>query len=339
MRQSTGKYIKELSQFLTDSRNITLICHTNPDGDAIGSVLAMHHYLSDRGKSCKIVSPSALPDFLSWMDGASEICIYEEDREASLESLKWADLILLQDFNSLSRLGSLQDELKNIETNMILLDHHPGPDVPADLIISEPLFSSTSELVFDLVSHIEGRDYLESKFIEAVYVGMMTDTGNFSFGSYDGDTMRIVGSMLESGLPKDFISDRVYDNFSADRMRLKGFALAERMMVIEELNTAYIYLTRSDLERFNHSVGDTEGFVNMPLSIRGIKMSVLFIEKNDHVKLSLRSKGEFSVNELSRQYFNGGGHKNAAGGRLDMTMERSLEFFESVIQELKDSLK
>jgi len=167
----------------------------------------------------------------------------------------------------------------------------------------------------------------------------MTDTGNFSFGSYDGDTMRIVGSLLESGLNKDMITDRVYNNFSKDRMRLKGFALAERMVVIEELNAAYIYLSMADLERFNHSVGDTEGFVNMPLSIKGIRLAVLFLEKSDHIKLSLRSRGEFSVNEFSRQYFNGGGHINAAGGRLDMTMEQSLEFFESVIQENKDSLQ
>jgi len=339
MRQSTGKYIKELSQFLADGRNITLICHTNPDGDAIGSMLATYHYLEARDKNCKMISPSTLPDFLTWMDGASEITVFEKDKQQSRDLLKSADLIIMLDFNSLPRIGSMKNEIDKLDAKKILIDHHPGPDVSANLVISEPPFSSTSELVFDLVSHLEKREYLEPGFIEAVYVGMMTDTGNFSFGSYDGDTMRIVGSLLESGLNKDMITDRVYNNFSKDRMRLKGFALAERMVVIEELNAAYIYLSMADLERFNHSVGDTEGFVNMPLSIKGIRLAVLFLEKSDHIKLSLRSRGEFSVNEFSRQYFNGGGHINAAGGRLDMTMEQSLEFFESVIQENKDSLQ
>lgn len=339
MRQSTGKYIKELSKFLAKAGNISLICHTNPDGDAIGSVLAMSHYLRSKNKICNIIAPSALPDFLSWMQGADDICIYSKNKELAREYLRGADLLLMLDFNSPSRLGNMQEELIDLSCNKILIDHHPGPDVDADMIISEPKFCSTAELVYDLVSHLDNRQYKDKNFVEAVYVGMMTDTGNFSFGSYDGDTMRIVGSLLENGLPKDYITDKVYNNFSADRMRLKGFTLAERMIIIEELNTAYIYLSRDDLDRFNYAVGDTEGFVNMPLSIKGIRLSVMFIEKKDHVKLSLRSKGNFSVNDLAREFFNGGGHINASGGRLDMSMEDSINYFKSVLAKKETDLK
>lgn len=332
MRQSTGKYINKLSDFLEQAENIAVVCHTNPDGDAIGSMMAMYHYLLDKGKKPEMVSPSDLPDFLKWLNKSSEIFVYDSNSEKVADVLAGADLHILVDFNSMSRTGSLETELNRQEKPRILIDHHPQPDVKADYIISEPAFSSTAELIYDLVSHLEKDSYRNPDFIEAVYTGMMTDTGNFSFGTYDGETMRIVGALLESGLRKDYITDMVYDNFSVGRMRLKGFALAERMVVMEDISTAYIYLSRDDMNRFNHAVGDTEGFVNMPLSIAGIKISVLFLEKDDHLKLSLRSKGDFSVNDLARKYFNGGGHLNAAGGRLEMPLRDGIKYFESIIR-------
>ncbi|MEE4116576.1 MAG: bifunctional oligoribonuclease/PAP phosphatase NrnA [Marinilabiliaceae bacterium] len=332
MRQSTGKYINKLSDFLEQAENIAVVCHTNPDGDAIGSMMAMYHYLLDKGKKPEMVSPSDLPDFLKWLNKSSEIFVYDSNSEKVADVLAGADLHILVDFNSMSRTGSLETELNRQEKPRILIDHHPQPDVKADYIISEPAFSSTAELIYDLVSHLEKDSYRNPDFIEAVYTGMMTDTGNFSFGTYDGETMRIVGALLENGLRKDYITDMVYDNFSAGRMRLKGFALAERMVVMEDISTAYIYLSRDDMNRFNHAVGDTEGFVNMPLSIAGIKISVLFLEKDDHLKLSLRSKGDFSVNDLARKYFNGGGHLNAAGGRLEMPLHDGIKYFESIIR-------
>lgn len=331
MRQSTGKYINKLSDYLSHSKNITLVCHTNPDGDAIGSLVGLYHYLRSKDKNCRMISPTALPGFLEWLNGTTEICIYEENKQKARDILESSDLQVFLDFNSLSRLGPMAKVFKNYETTRILIDHHPQPDVPADLVISEPKFSSTSELVFDLISHLEKDSFMAPEFIEPIYVGMMTDTGNFSFGTYDGETMRIVGSLLEHGLRKDYITDRVYDNFSADRMRLKGFALAERMVVMENLGVAYIYLSKEDLSKFDYAVGDTEGFVNLPLSISGITISVLFMEKSRHIKLSLRSKGEFSVNELAREFFNGGGHRNAAGGKLEMGLLESIKYFEEII--------
>jgi phosphoesterase RecJ-like protein len=331
MRESTGKYRKELSESFERSQNISLVCHTNPDGDAIGSMLGLYHYLKSKGKDCIMISPTPLQGFLLWMRGVQDILIYSDNPKIVKASLAETELLIMLDFNHPSRLGRAQF-LMNLDINRrILIDHHPVPEVKADLVISEPKFSSTAELVYDLVTHLEGNDFVYEPFADAIYVGMMTDTGNFSFGSYDGETLRIVSTMLDNGLDKDKITDLVYDNFSADRMRLKGFALSERMVVLPEFRTAYIYLSMDDLLRFRHKVGDTEGFVNMPLSIKDIDMAVLFLEKEDHVKLSLRSKGEFSVNELSRQYFNGGGHRNAAGGRSELSLKESIKYFESIL--------
>lgn len=335
MRQSTGKYIKELSDSFAASENISLVCHTNPDGDAIGSMLGLYHYLIKRGKNCRMISPSPLPEFLLWMDGAKDIIVYGHNQQKANKFLSSSDLLVMLDFNHPSRLGAAEFIHNLSFKKRILIDHHPVPEVKADLIISEPKFSSTAELVYDLVTHIEGDDFIYSPFSDAIYVGMMTDTGNFSFGTYDGETLRIVSTLLDNGLDKGKITELVYDNFSADRMRLKGFALSERMVVLPIYNTAYIYLSQEDLKKYNHKVGDTEGFVNMPLSIRDIDMSVLFIERDDHIKLSLRSKGDFSVNDLSRKYFNGGGHKNAAGGRSQMGLIECVDYFESLLPLIK----
>ncbi len=331
MRQSTGKYIKELSESFESSENISLVCHTNPDGDAIGSMLGLYHYLAQKGKHCHMVSPSPLPEYLLWLSGAEEIIVYTNNAEEAEKQFKNSDLLVMLDFNHPARLGKLKFIDDYIIERKILIDHHPGPEVKADLVISEPKFSSTAELVYDLITHIEGKDFVYKPFSDAIYVGMMTDTGNFSFGTYDGETLRIVSTLLDNGLDKGEITNLVYDNFSADRMRLKGFALIERMVVIPEYKAAYIYLSREDLARFNHKVGDTEGFVNMPLSIRDICFSVLFIEKYDHIKLSLRSKGDFSVNDFSRKYFKGGGHKNAAGGKSQLGLNECIKYFESLL--------
>lgn len=335
MRKSTGKYIKELSESFEATGNISLVCHTNPDGDAIGSMLGLYHYLLKKGKSCSMISPSPLPEFLLWMNGAKKIYVYSSDKRQVDAILEETDLLVMLDFNHPERLGGLKSIRDFVIKKKILIDHHPVPAVEADLIISEPKFSSTSELVYDLITHIEGKDFLYKPFSDAIYLGMMTDTGNFSFGTYDGETLRIVSTLLDNGLKKDEITDLVYDNFSADRMRLKGFALSERMVVLPEYRTAYIYLSRDDLERFNHKVGDTEGFVNMPLSIKGINISILFIERDDHIKLSLRSKGSFSVNEFSRKYFKGGGHRNAAGGKSNLTLMESIKYFESLLPNIE----
>ncbi|HUS86597.1 MAG TPA: bifunctional oligoribonuclease/PAP phosphatase NrnA [Bacteroidales bacterium] len=338
MRKSSGKYIKELSKLIDESGTIGLICHINPDGDAIGSMLSLYHYLTGKAKVCKMISPNGLQEFLLWMKGTEYITNAELEPGKALASIKESDLIILLDFNHPSRIGRLDNYLRDNKRKIVLIDHHPVPEVEADLVISEPSLSSTAELILELVMHLDGNSYYNRDFFESVYVGMMTDTGNFNFGSFDGNTLRNVANMLDFGLDKDYITNRIYNNFSASRMKLMGFALYERMIVLEGYNTAYIYLLREDLDRFNHSSGDTEGFVNLPLTIEGVVFSLLFIEKEDNIKLSMRSKGKFEVNTFAEKYFDGGGHRNAAGGRSPLHIHECLSYFESLLPEIKEQL-
>lgn len=338
MRNVSGKYNKLLSDFLSKSDNIVMVCHHNPDGDAIGSMLGLYRYLQYRGNSPVMISPNHIQEFLMWMTGIDSVIMSYDEPGRAVKHIKEADLIIMLDFNHIDRSGKLKDFIRSSGAKKILIDHHPDPDIDVDLLISEPDFSSTAELVFTLVKDIDGEYFLDHDFMEAIYVGMMTDTGNFSFGTFTGDTLKDVALMLDNGLDKDLIVSNIYDNFSINRLRLQGFATYEKLVYLEGYSTAYIYLNRAELDRFNHKVGDTEGFVNIPLTIKGIIMSALFVEKEDHIKVSLRSKGTLNVNAVASEYFNGGGHINAAGGKFNGTMEECLMYFEKVLDNL-DKLK
>lgn len=327
----TGKYIKKLSELINGSENILLVCHVNPDGDAIGSMLAFYHYLKARGKSVKMLSPNYLQDFLLWMDGADQVQIFLRNRKKSAAIVAEANLIFFLDFNNRSRLGDAEKLIMGANVPGVIIDHHVEPTLPAIYTISEPSCCATAELIYMLIEGMEGRPFSSPEFDESVYVGIITDTGNFEHGSYTGDTMRIVASLIDAGIDKEKVFNKVYNNFSADRMRLQGFALYSRMKLLPEHSAAYIWLTRDDLNSFNYVKGDTEGFVNMPLSIRGISVSALFVEKDGFIKVSLRSNGRFSVNDFAVKFFNGGGHMNAAGGEFYDTLENTLSFFERCI--------
>lgn len=336
MRVIQVKYNKLLSDLIDRSNNIVLVCHHNPDGDAIGSMVGFNRYLEHLGKPAVMVSPNSIQDFLLWMKGTESIIVSEKEPGKAVKHIREADLIIMLDFNSIDRSGNIKNHIRTSDARKILIDHHPDPDIDVDLLISEPQFSSTAELVFLLVNEMDDKFCIDKQFMEAVFVGMMTDTGNFSFGTFNGDTLRKVAVMLDNGLDKDSIVSNVYDNFLINRLRLQGFATYERLVYLEEHSTAYIYLNRADLQRFRHKVGDTEGFVNIPLSVKGIILSALFIEKEDHIKISLRSKGDFNVNTFAAEYFDGGGHKNAAGGRYAGTMNECLEYFEKLLGKLEE---
>jgi phosphoesterase RecJ-like protein len=201
------------------------------------------------------------------------------------------------------------------------------------LVISDPAKCSTSELIHELVCKVNGKRFMNRSYAEALYVGIITDTGNFEHGSYSSSTFRIVADLLDTGILKEKIINLIYNNFSSDRIRLQGFALNQRMVVIPELKSAYIYLSKDDLKTYNHVKGDTEGFVNMPLSIKGIYFAALFIEKDNFIKLSFRSKGKFPSNEFASQYFSGGGHLNASGGEYTDTLENTIAYFLKVLEE------
>lgn len=328
-----SKYTKRISEHFLNSGNIVLISHINPDGDAIGSQLALFHYLKSRSIKAEMIAPNNLQEFLKWMEGSEKIRIFISQRDKCRNIIEKADLIVMVDFNQPDRLGEMKDIVVRSGAVKVIIDHHLNPRGFADIEISDPAFSSTTELVHEIVTQINGKPYFTRPYSEAVYVGIVTDTGNFEHGSYTSNTLRVVADLLENGIEKNRILDLLFNNFSETRLRLQGFALNERMAILHEYNTAYIWLTRDDLNSFRYVKGDTEGFVNLPLSIKGIIFSVFFVEKDGFVKLSLRSKGNFPVNEFASRFFSGGGHLNASGGEFRGTLENSIRYFRKVLEE------
>lgn len=334
-----SKYTKQLSKLFSSSGNILVICHVNPDGDAIGSQLALYHYLEAKGRKVTMISPNYLQEFLKWMEGADLINIYIRNRKRCRNLISEADLIIMVDFNQTNRLGEAEKAVMASSAYKVLIDHHLDPQDFADLVITDPARCSTAELVNDLISLLNGGQFLTRGYTEAVYTGIITDTGNFEHGSYSGDTFRTCALLLDYGIDREKIFNVVYNNFSEQRMRLMGYALNSRMVVVPDYGSAYIVLTKDDLEQYKHVKGDTEGFVNLPLSIRGIRFSTLFVEKDDHIKLSFRSQGDFPVNEFASLYFSGGGHLNASGGEYYDTLENSVSYFLGVLKEFAERFK
>ena len=328
-----SKYTKELSKLFSSSENILLICHINPDGDSIGAQLALYHYFKSVNKRVSLLAPNNLQEFLKWMDGAERINIYIKDRKKCRTLIDDADLIIMLDFNQPNRLGEAEEHVMASKAKKIVIDHHLDPVNFADLIISDPGKCSTSELMHELICQINGAKFKNRSYAEALYVGIITDTGNFEHGSYSSGTFRIVADLLDTGIEKEKIINLIYNNFSSDRIRLMGFALNQRMVVLPEFRSAYIFLSKDDLKEYNHVKGDTEGFVNMPLSIKGINFAALFIEKDNFIKLSFRSKGKFPSNEFASLYFSGGGHLNASGGEYSDTLENTIAYFLKVLKE------
>ena len=328
-----SKYTKELSKLFSSAENILIMCHINPDGDSVGAQLALYHYFKANGKNVSLLAPNNLQEFLKWMDGAGQIEVFIKDRKKGRMMIEGADLIIMLDFNQSGRLGEAEDYVVASKAKKVVIDHHLNPENFADLIISDPTKCSTSELVHEVICEINGTKFINRSYAEALYVGIITDTGNFEHGSYSSRTFRIVADLLDTGIAKEKIINLIYNNFSSDRIRLQGFALNQRMVVMPEYKTAYIYLSKNDLKEYNHVKGDTEGFVNMPLSIKGINFSALFIEKDNFIKLSFRSKGQFPSNEFASLYFSGGGHLNASGGEFSDTLDNTITYFIKVLKE------
>jgi phosphoesterase RecJ-like protein len=272
------------------------------------------------------------------MDGAGEIRVFTRKRKECIKLIREADLIIMIDFNQPNRLGETEKYVKEAAAKKVVIDHHLDPLSIADLVITDPSKCATAELIYELINGLNNGPFRSRSYAEAIYVGIITDTGNFEYGTYTGNTLRIIADIIDSGIDREKILNVVYNNFSADRMKLQGFALNKRMILLPEYHTAYIFLTRNDLAEYNHVKGDTEGFVNLPLSISGIKFSALLIEKDNFVKLSFRSKGSFPVNEFASNYFAGGGHLNASGGEYYDTLENTISYFLSVLKENEGKL-
>lgn len=330
--------IKKLRGDILNAKKISLLMHYNPDGDAIGATLASYLLLKKLNKNVEIISPNHFPGFLAWLPGSTDIVIGEDDKEKATRIILESDLIIMHDFNALNRLKVLEETVRVSKAKKILIDHHPNPENIADHTISDTSVSSAAELVYHFYIACEWGDMFDKQISECVYTGIMTDTGCFSFNSSNPDTFKTVAALLENGIQTDKVYEKVYHNYSVSRMRLMGHVLRNNMHIIERYHTAYIRITREDLQEYNFQPGDTEGFVNLPLSISGVRFSVLFVEKDDHIKISLRSTGDFPANEFSGLYFNGGGHLNAAGGESYLNLDETVKLFVTHLEDYSKKL-
>ncbi|MDR0872699.1 MAG: DHH family phosphoesterase [Prevotellaceae bacterium] len=334
--------VMHAKHLMNNAENIVIVSHKSPDGDAVGSAMAMYHFLFSIDKNVSVVLPDRFPDFLSWMQCSEEVVFYNENKARADELFAAADLIFALDFNTLPRIGDMAEAVDEAKADKILLDHHPQPGHFAQLIISHPEISSTSEIVFRLITRMGHFPDINIPCAEAIYTGMMTDTGAFTYNSDSPEIYVIISRLLNIGIEKDRIYNNVYNNHSADRFRLMGFALSERMRVYPEHRAALITLTMEEKKRFNYKKGDAEGFVNIPLSIKGIVFSAFFREEEDKIRISLRSQNDsgFPTNKVCQTYYNGGGHLNASGGELKMSMEEAIAHFENtVLAEYESELK
>ena len=331
-------FFERFDAVIQSHRRFVLACHVNPDGDAIGSVLAMAEFLRDFDKEVKMVVANDFPNFLHWMLGAADFLVFEKDAEACKTAIAEAECIMMLDFNNLSRSGILHNEIGKTRCPRVLIDHHRDPDESQFYCsYSETCVSSASEIVTEIILHY-GRSYLTESISTNLLVGIMTDTGSFAHSIYHPRTFELVSILVEKSMSYTCIHELVYDTMSEDRLRLLGFSINNRMEVLDDYATAIIALSKSDLERFNYKVGDTEGVVNFPLSMEKIKMAVLVTERQDQIRLSFRSKGSFSVHELANKHFKGGGHTNAAGGTLTCSFEEAVAQLKAVLTEYKDLL-
>ena len=312
-------------------KRIVITTHIKPDADALGSSLGLAGYLLKQGHQVCVITPTDYPKFLNWMEGNDDVLIFEGNEEKSKYLVENADLIFCLDFSSLNRIGELGQMVADSDAEKVLIDHHLNPETFAKYVLWSTEAAATAELVYDLIEMLGDADKLTKGMAEALYAGLMTDTGNFRHPSTTPHVHNIVANLMELGADISKVSHKVYDNNSLDRMRLLGFALNERLEIIEGSNVAYFYLTLEDKKRFKYQTGDTEGLVNYGLGIEGINVSAIFIEDPDKVKISFRSFGDIPVNELSRKYFNGGGHKNAAGGATSDSLEDTIKLFRELV--------
>lgn len=315
-----------------------VLSHVNPDGDAIGSSLALSHFLQKLGHPAEVMVPNDFPGFLAWMPGASAIHIYDKDPDGCDKILNDADTVFILDFNHFSRSGAIKKTLEALETPKILIDHHRDADLSLfAFALTETAVSSTSELVAETLLHC-GEQHIDDAIATNLLVGIMTDTGSFSHSIYHPQTFAICAKLIEKGPSYNHIHQQIYDTFSENRLRLLGHSISHKMEILDEYATAIIALDKEELAQFNYQVGDTEGVVNFPLQINKVRMSVLVTERQDVIRFSFRSKGNFSVHELAQKYFNGGGHTNAAGGTLNCSMEAALDQLHRVLPEFQTRL-
>lgn len=329
---------EQLKELLSTPKRIVITSHANPDGDALGSSLGLYHYLATKGHRLTIIMPTPMPSFLNWMPDYDKILVYETTLSISKQIIEKADIIFSLDYNSLSRIETMEAPIREAKAYKVMIDHHLDPDDFADAVLSDITASSACELVYRFIEMLEDLDSLDQKALDAIFVGLLTDTGGFSYAT-SPRLFRIVADMLERGVNNNVLTDLVFNAYSIKRFELLGYCIYECLELIKEANTGFIVLTQEDYRKFNIQRGDLEGVVNFILRIRQIRCAAIITERRDIVKLSLRSKGDFSVQAICSKYFNGGGHLNASGGVSRANLKETVALFKKVIlEEYKEEL-
>ncbi|APZ46978.1 DHH family phosphoesterase [Polaribacter reichenbachii] len=334
------KGLEDLKGFLEEPKKIVIVGHRNPDGDAMGSTLALKHYLDKKGHKSTVVMPNDYPDFLNWLPGTDSTYLFDWQNKQSKRAINNSDIIFLLDFNALHRVGSdMQNTLEAYKNDFAMIDHHQQPD-DVKYMYSDTEICSTCQMVYQFIEMNNDLDVIDANIATCLYTGIMTDTGSFRFRSTTSTTHRIIADLIDKGAENDRIHNNVYDANSYNRLLLLGQALSN-LQILPNYKTAYITLTDAEKKRFDFKKGDTEGVVNYALSLKGIIFAAIFIEDKEQgiIKISFRSKGNFSVNQFARNHFNGGGHDNAAGGRSDLPMAQTITKFTSLVPEYQQELE
>lgn len=334
-----NKEIAELKELLYSKRKVVIVPHKGPDGDAMGSTLALKILLEGQGHYVQLIAPNEYPDFLKWMPYQEEVLIYEKEKEKADSYIEEAEIIFTLDFNHLSRTGDMAESLEKAGGFFVMIDHHQQPGDYANITYSDATMCSTCEMVYHFFEKMGYQEEITPQIATCLYTGIMTDTGSFRYRSTTSLTHRVIAELIDKGADNTTIHENIYDTNTYSRLQLLGVAL-NNLVVVEDFRTAYISLSQEELNKHNFKKGDTEGFVNYCLSLEGIVFAAIFIEHEAEkiVKISLRSKGTFSVNEFSREHFSGGGHTNAAGGKSDLPLQETIENFISILPAYKTSL-
>jgi phosphoesterase RecJ-like protein len=333
------KPIEEILPLLAHPRKIVITHHYNPDADALGSTLALYHYLTVKGHSCTVISPNSMPDFLLWMPDADKVMIYDQQIAQSNEVIKESEILFCLDFNQVSRTKVMTQVLNDYAGIKVMIDHHLFPDLSFEYGISIPEKSSTCEMVYDFINASGDNQLITKMMAQCIYAGTMTDTGSFKFSCTSSETHRMVADLMDKGLVPAPVHQAVFDNYQENRLRFLGYVLSEKMMIFPNQHTALIAISREELNRYKINTGDSEGIVNFPLSIKNIIFSIFISERESEIRMSFRSKGNLDVNEFARKYFNGGGHANAAGGKSDDSLSETIEKIKNALNENESLFK
>lgn len=325
--------------FMSEARKVVIVTHHKPDADALGSSLGLAGYLKKKGHTVTVITPSDYPEFLHWMPGHKEVLALDRGNEVLVhKQINEAEIIFCLDFSALNRIQDLTEVVRNASGKKVMIDHHLEPENFAEFVKWDVQSASTAELIYKLIVELGDENLIDSNIADSLYAGLMTDTGGFRHSNTRYEEFMVASELVRLGASPTKVSKLIYDTNTLERLRLMGFVLSEKLKVLPEYKTAYMTLSAEELKSFGSQTGDTEGFVNYGLSIKGIKLSVMIHERKDSVKLSLRSLGNFSVNEMARKHFEGGGHKNASGGSSALSLDQTLQKFLSILPEYRNQL-